>query len=234
MDQFKLSARLQSLANYIPSGSRFADIGTDHAYLPCYVCLHDPDARAVAGELNDGPFQAARQQVNDLNLEDRIDVRQGDGLSILKSGEVDTIVIAGMGGKLITSILDQGQDRLKHVEKLVLQPNVDAHYIRRWLYSHGFSLEDEVIMNEEGYFYEILVAVKNANARLDDLSEKEQYFGPILLKKNGSIFKAKWATVLKKKRFILEQMEHAKHPDTAKMNMFKRQVDWIKEVLNYE
>ncbi|WP_165902025.1 tRNA (adenine(22)-N(1))-methyltransferase [Melghiribacillus thermohalophilus] len=234
MDQLNLSQRLKQMADSIPEGSRFADIGTDHAYLPCYVCLKDPKATAIAGELNDGPYAAALQQVKDLNLTDRIDVRQGDGLSILSPGEADTVVIAGMGGKLITSILDQGQKQLTETKHLILQPNLDASVIREWLIHHQYSLKDEMIINEDGYFYEILAAEKNDRITPDSLTDRELYFGPILLKKKGEVFRAKWRSILHKKLAILEQMEQAAQPDYEKISTFRTQAEWIKEVLNHE
>ena len=92
-------------------------------------------------------------------LLDRIDVRKGDGLGVLAPGEADAVVIAGMGGATITDILDAGEDRLEGVGVLLLQPNVGARDVRRWLHDHGWFLRDECVLEEDGVFYDILEAV---------------------------------------------------------------------------
>src|SRR5699024_10738733 len=102
----KLSERLKRIAYHIPLGSRFADIGSDHAYLCSHVCLQDPNAFAIAGEVREGPYAAAQKTIQKYQLEHSIQVRLGDGLEIIhETDHVDTVVIAGMGGKLMTEIL---------------------------------------------------------------------------------------------------------------------------------
>lgn len=93
----ELSRRLEKIASYVPDQAVLADIGSDHALLPVYLVQNGKIAAAVAGELNDGPYLAARKQVDGTGTQDRISVRKGDGLSVLRRGEADTVVIAGMG-----------------------------------------------------------------------------------------------------------------------------------------
>src|SRR5690625_1476783 len=101
MENIRISVRLKEISKHIPKASFFADIGSDHAYLPSYVCLNDNEATAIAGEVNKRPYNKAKEVVNRFQLNNRIDVRLGDGLSVLESAKPDTLVIAGMGGKLI-------------------------------------------------------------------------------------------------------------------------------------
>lgn len=103
-----LSERLQKIAKYLEDPVIFADIGSDHAYLPCYVCLHNNQAKAIAGEINKGPFLRAKQTVREYQLTAQIEVRKGNGLDVIEPGEVNQITIAGMGGKLIRDILTEG------------------------------------------------------------------------------------------------------------------------------
>lgn len=118
--------------------------------------------QAVAGEVNDGPLRAAQKQVVEAGLTDRIAVRKGDGLAVIKVDEVDVITIAGMGGALIATILEQGKDKLVSVKQLVLQPNVGEDILRRWLIEHQWILTSEHIMEEDGKIYEILTAVPDS------------------------------------------------------------------------
>jgi tRNA (adenine22-N1)-methyltransferase len=230
MTEITISKRLQDIAQYIPTGAIFADIGSDHAYLPVFVCLHDNSAQAIAGEINKGPYLSALDQVTKWGLQDRISVRMGDGLAVIDPGEVVQLVIAGMGGSLITSILDNGKDKLSKVERIIAQPNINARNVRKWLARHGYELVDERVIEEDGYHYEILVADKSKNPSLT-YSEKEYYLGPIMLNKKDKDFINKWTHVLKKKQEIVKQMQNAQQPDTRKIIQFEKEINWIEEEL---
>jgi len=160
-----LSIRLAAIAARVPASSRLADIGSDHALLPVYLAEQGKLAAGIAGEVNPGPYEAARRQVRESGVEDRIEVRKGDGLAVLAPGEVDVITIAGMGGGLIVSILEAGADRLAGVRLLVLQPNVGEDQVRRYLLANDWLLAAEEILEEDGKIYEILTAERHPDAR---------------------------------------------------------------------
>ncbi|MHC8522589.1 tRNA (adenine(22)-N(1))-methyltransferase [Rossellomorea sp. H39__3] len=164
MNSEKLSKRLETVVSYIPKNSTIADIGSDHAYLPCYAVQAGIAASAIAGEVVKGPFESALKQVKLNALENQVDVRLGDGLDVLRPGEVDCITIAGMGGTLIASILEKGKDKVENA-RLILQPNVSAVSIRVWLMDNGWSLTNEEILEEDGKIYEVLVAEKEIQRR---------------------------------------------------------------------
>src|SRR4051794_18662460 len=124
MKDIPISKRLKTLAKYIPNGSIIADIGSDHAYLPCYAFLHGLIRSGIAGELNAGPLHSAQETIEKYGLSSNISARLGSGLTVIEKGEADVITIAGMGGELIRQILDMGKDRLTEQTKLILQPNV--------------------------------------------------------------------------------------------------------------
>ncbi|MCA0982724.1 tRNA (adenine(22)-N(1))-methyltransferase TrmK [Halobacillus yeomjeoni] len=233
MNVNQLSNRLALVASFLPEKSNFADIGSDHAYLPCYVCLRDEKAKAIAGEVNEGPYQSALNEVNAHNLSDRIDVRLGNGLQVLEENEVNQIVIAGMGGPLIRDILDEGKDKLGAVDRIIVQPNIDARSLRIWFKEQGYALKEEEILEENGHIYEVLVAEKG-----DPLSgyeteqiEKELWLGPHLLKKNDQTFHQKCRAELEKKQYILEQVQRSSQVDEEKIVQLKKEITWLKEVL---
>lgn len=209
----KLSARLMQIAERLPKGCKLADIGSDHALLPVYAVKNGLALSAVAGEVNEGPLKAAQQQVAQAGLTSSIAVRKGDGLAVVAPGEVDTITIAGMGGALIASILEAGQDKLAGVHTLVLQPNVGEDLVRRWLLRHEWALTEESILAEDGKIYEILTARRlpdsaEFNAQLyapralpgSELELTEELLlllGPWLMKQPNAVWFEKWHEEIK-------------------------------------
>lgn len=168
----KLSNRLQQIHDQIPEGSRLGDIGSDHALLPVAAVRSGKAASAVAGEVNPGPYEAARKQVSDAGLKEQITVRRGDGLDVISAGEVDVITIAGMGGALIASILDRGLSKLDEVKLLILQPNVGEDILRRWLLKHHWVVVAEQLLEEDGKVYEIITAMPQ---NLSPIANEEVY-----------------------------------------------------------
>ncbi|MBM7554743.1 tRNA (adenine(22)-N(1))-methyltransferase [Thalassobacillus pellis] len=231
MNEQVLSLRLQVVADQLPAGANFADIGSDHAYLPCYVCLNDSDAKAIAGEVNEGPYQSALREVKEHNLEGRISVRKGDGLSVVKPGEAEQVVIAGMGGTLIAEILEKGIEVLDYTDRVIAQPNVDAKSVRKWLIANGFQITGEKIVEEGGHIYEIVIADRSEGYHNDTFSERELYFGPFLLKEKSDIFRKKWEEENQKLKYVFSQMRKASKPDNQKLDRIQKEIKWIEEVL---
>lgn len=237
MKKIQISLRLKEISKYISETSFFADIGSDHAYLPSYVCLNDVTATAIAGEVNKGPFNKAKEVVNTYQLEDRIDVRLGDGLAVLEEDKPDTLIIAGMGGKLIESILSTDLNKTLKTNKLVLQPNLDADRLRKWLIKYNYNLTCEQMVEENNHFYEILVAEKisKADVYYENVSfEKQIYFGPLLLEERSLEFLKKWEEEKENLKRILGEMKQAKEINYIKLKQFQEKLIWIEEVLNNE
>lgn len=234
----KLSKRLKQLSIHLQKGTRFADIGSDHAYLPCYVCLHDRTATAVAGEIAEGPYKRAKQTVQQYGLNNQVEVRLGDGLNILsETDRINEIVIAGMGGTTITNILNEGKDQLKNIQTLILQPNNKAYKVRKFLFNNNFTLKNEYILEENNLFYEILLAVPSVHSKGPEVYDNHQlerqlYFGPYLLKENSETFKRKWREEAEKLRKIITQMKSSEHSSQKRLNTFEQQLQWMEEFIN--
>lgn len=217
----KLSKRLHTIASYVPEGAKVADIGSDHALLPVYLAQTGRIAYAVAGEINDGPFEAANKQVKEAGLGSVISVRQGNGLAVINEHEVDAITIAGMGGALIVSILEEGKPKLASVRTLILQPNVAEDQVRHWLVKNDWVLHDETVLEEDGKFYEILCAHRHPDAAS---ANRELYrpkrlgeelivesgelarYGPLLLTRGDAAFYHKWKSEIEKLSHIIAGM----------------------------
>ncbi|UHA74156.1 tRNA (adenine(22)-N(1))-methyltransferase [Paenibacillus sp. 481] len=230
----KLSNRLQYIADLVPQGSRLADIGSDHALLPVFLAKQERVPFAVAGEVNQGPYDAARRQVRATRLEQVVDVRKGNGLAVIQPGEIDCVTIAGMGGSLIVQILSADESKLTGVSRLVLQPNVGEELVRQWLRDNGWALIHEHILEEDGKIYEILHAERSdadhVNAALADaklyaprklsngITLDEQWLlklGPMLSVEATDVFVAKWKSEIKKQERVLHTMAQTDAEEVA-------------------
>ncbi|MBM7645783.1 tRNA (adenine22-N1)-methyltransferase [Scopulibacillus daqui] len=235
MEQIQLSKRLLRLISYIPAHAKtLSDIGSDHAYLPCYAYQKGLISQAVAGEVNEGPYQSALRTVQSLGLEKVISVRLGDGLKVIKRGETDVVVIAGMGGSLIRKILDEGSDKLTSETTLILQPNVASDTVRDWLSSHGWSIFNEDILEEDGHIYEMLAAHQTAEPI--QLTEIERLMGPYLIKKKDKVFEKKWRMELHKIENIIQSLSNTEQTDdiVQKKQQFIKKAEIIERGLNWD
>jgi tRNA (adenine22-N1)-methyltransferase len=235
MNENKLSRRLETVASFIPENSKLADIGSDHAYLPCYTVLNGVVAFAIAGEVNEGPFQSAVEQVRKNDLGGSVIVRKGDGLEVISKAEVDCITIAGMGGQLITSILENGKEKLDGVKRLILQPNVGAISIRKWLLDNEWELIDEAILEEDEKVYEILVAERGQpNRPYEKNNDSQLLFGPFLLKNKNDAFYKKWMAEKNQWLQVINQLQAAVNDEEvdAKKKEVLRKIEMAEEVLS--
>ncbi|WP_342480495.1 class I SAM-dependent methyltransferase [Paenibacillus sp. FSL L8-0340] len=251
MNNVKLSNRLQLVLEQIPTGSKLADIGSDHALLPVAALRSGKAVSAIAGEVNPGPYEAARRGVAEAGLGKQIEVRRGDGLEVLEPGEADSISIAGMGGALIAAILDRGKSlgKLAGVKLLALQPNVGEDILRRWLLNNHWVLTAEHILEEDGKIYEILTAVPDGEAAgitNEQLYRERQLaggnmvcskelllqMGPWLLQAPNAVFTAKWQSEIAKLEGILASLSRSELESAEeKRSRITAQITTILEVL---
>ncbi|HEU3981539.1 TPA: tRNA (adenine-N(1))-methyltransferase [Streptococcus pneumoniae] len=221
-----ISKRLELVASFVPQGAILLDVGSDHAYLPIELVERGKIESAIAGEVVEGPYQSAVKNVEAHGLEEKIQVRLANGLAAFEEEDrVSVVTIAGMGGRLIARILEEGLGKLANVERLILQPNNREDDLRIWLQDHGFQIVAESILEEAGKFYEILVV----EAGQMKLSASDVRFGPFLSKEVSPVFVQKWQKEAEKLEFALGQI--------PEKNLEERQVlvdkiQAIKEVLH--
>lgn len=221
-----ISKRLELVASFVPQGAILLDVGSDHAYLPIELVEKGQIKGAIAGEVVEGPYQSAIKNVEAHGLKEKIQVRLANGLAAFEEADqVSVITIAGMGGRLIARILEEGLDKLANVERLILQPNNREDDLRIWLQANGFQIVAESILEEAGKFYEILVV----EAGKMKLSASDVRFGPFLSKEVSPVFIQKWQKEAAKLEFALGQI--------PEKNLEERQVlvdkiQAIKEVLH--
>lgn len=160
-----LSPRLKIIADSIESFGTMADIGSDHAYLPIYLVKNERVKSAIATDVNRGPVLIAKERLKSNKVDKSVAVRQGNGLRVLKPGEAEVIVIAGMGGILIRDILDKDAKVAESAKLLILQPMRDSDKVRKWLFEHGFDIIDEELVKEQDRIYEVIWAKPSGKAR---------------------------------------------------------------------
>ena len=179
----QLSKRMDRLASMVTEGSSLADVGTDHGYIPIALVQTGKVSRAIAMDINKGPLERAALHIREQHLEDRITTRLSDGMTALKEGEADTVLIAGMGGALTVHILEGGAHCLASVKELILQPQSEIWLVREWLCEHGYKITDEDIVLDEGKYYPMM-RVEHGSMKLPARGELE-YGNPALQRSIG-------------------------------------------------
>ncbi|MCE5038170.1 tRNA (adenine(22)-N(1))-methyltransferase [Staphylococcus auricularis] len=225
-----LNQRLKQVSQYI-KGDMLADIGSDHAYLPLYALEQNLIQRAIAGEVIKGPYNSSKQNVANYQAEHAIDVRLGDGLSVIQPEDhVSTITICGMGGPLIAKILTEGQAKLEHQPRLVLQSNIQTKTLRYCLQQLSYRIIAEEILVEKGHIYEIVVA--DYATTPVTLSEIEATFGPYLIKEKTDLFYKKWEHEQQSLLKIKQNLDSTKHAE--RLQQINHQLTLIDEVIRDE
>ena len=221
-----ISKRLELVASFVPQGAVLLDVGSDHAYLPIDLVERGRIEGAIAGEVVDGPYQSALKNVEAHGLKEKIQVRLANGLAAFEEeDQVSAITIAGMGGRLIATILEEGLGKLANVERLILQPNNREDDLRIWLQDHDFQIVAESILEEAGKFYEILVV----EAGQMKLSASDVRFGPFLSKEVSLVFVQKWQKEAAKLEFALSQIPEK---NIEERQVLVDKIQAIKEVLH--
>ncbi|WP_250674236.1 class I SAM-dependent methyltransferase [Paraclostridium ghonii] len=154
----RLTDRLLKIASLVDEGKKVADIGTDHGYIPVYLLKNKKIDFAILADVNKGPLENAKKEVRHNKLEDKVDLRLGSGIEVLNENEVDQIIIAGMGGILISELLEAKKIVAQNAQKLILQPMQAQSELRKYLYENGYEVINELLVKEDFRIYEIIEA----------------------------------------------------------------------------
>lgn len=168
----KLSKRLQVIANFVETTDVVVDIGCDHGLLGIY--LVNQNIKVIASDVNNNALNQLRKNMEKYKT--NIDLRLGYGLDTIKNGEVNTVVLAGMGTDTMVDILSKDKTKIKGINKLITQSNRDNEVLRRYICKLGFYIDRESVVNEGNHFYTIIKFVKGKRF----YSKKDYYLGPFL------------------------------------------------------
>lgn len=219
-----LSKRLQAIANFVKKDSRVCDIGTDHGYIPVYLIEECISKKVIGTDISKGSLEKIIDLIEREKLNKSIDARLGDGLNILDPYEVDTLIIAGMGGVLIAEILEDGKEKLDGIDNYILQPMTASKELRKYLSKNNFKIIDEDLVFEEGKYYEIINAKRG-----QEIIKQDIYYeiSKILIEKSHPLLKS----FVEDKRDKIEIiMDKIKSVDTKKSRIkYKKSQELLQE-----
>lgn len=226
----QLSERLFAIANEVPEQGAIADVGCDHAYTSIYLAEYKKPTHVIAMDVRIGPLSKAKENIKASGLEHIIETRLSDGLHAVKKGEINTVVISGMGGALIQKILSEGKQVLESVEYMVLQPQTEKAELRRYLHQIGMKIEKEVMLIEDGKYYTIIVVQKGEEK---PYTEVEYEFGRYLLEEKNTVLYQFLKKESRKLKSILENLEQYREKNEQRICELKEQEKLIQEGLCY-
>ena len=175
MKTLTLDGRLSSVGKFVRQGAVFADIGTDHGYLPLALLRDEIIERAVLADINEGPLNSAKENAREAGLLDKCTFHLGDGARELSGLGITDVAIAGMGGELIVDIIKNAPHLHSESTRLILQPMSHQYDLRRYLSENGFSIICEDYSYSQRKYYVTIVAEYTGKGQA--LSETEAYFG---------------------------------------------------------
>jgi tRNA (adenine22-N1)-methyltransferase len=181
-----ISNRLKALAHMVTPGSKVCDVGCDHGLLAIYLVQQGISPYVIAMDVRKGPLGNAAKHVLLYGVTDYIETRLSDGLSALREGEVQTILCAGMGGRLMERILREGRPLIRSTDELILQPQSEIPQFRRFLREEGYCIFQENMIEENGKFYIIMKAGRTGETNGEESPLFDQ-FGPCLLQERNHV-----------------------------------------------
>lgn len=224
----RLDKRLETILTWLPKGSTFVDVGTDHAYLPVSAIERGILSFAIAADINEGPLLMAKQTVKQAGLEDKISCRLSDGLEKIEPYEVKGATICGMGGGLIVSILEAYPETTKSLDFLLLQPMTHSDVLRTWLGNHGWLIVEEALVEDGRFLYELMYARPNRGTPLLWLDAE---LGPVNRKKGGPLLKKHIQRCVQKRNLILKGLAKGGLEETPKYKELKREIRELEAIL---
>lgn len=233
----RIPKRMLAIANLVDNSKVLADVGCDHAYISINLLENGKVERIIASDLREGPLNIAKDNIKLEGFEERIETRLCAGLCGYEAGEVDTILISGMGGRLVKEILSESIDVVRRADTLILEPQSDLRVVRAYLKDIGFEIIDEDMLSEGGKYYQIMKAVKSKERMevCEDIGAMaENEFGPILIKKKHPVLleflkkrKNHYERLLQNKSFLTSQSA----TDNDRIAIIENELNMVKEAL---
>lgn len=214
----KLSKRMKAVASMVTIGNVLADVGTDHGYVPISLVQREKIPRAIAMDINMGPLDRAKEHITACELQDKIDTRLSDGVEAIEPGEVDSILIAGMGGELVIHILTDGEAVCRSAKEIVLQPQSDLKKVRSFLRDNSYKIVDEDMVFEDGKYYPMMKVIPVEKDLFwedmkSDVMDACDMYGPVLLKNGNPVLRRFLVKQHRQLNSIVAQLENQPQSD---------------------
>ena len=219
----RISKRLRVISDFIPDNSFILDIGCDHALLDIYTVLNKKNVRAIASDINEGPLEFAKKNIEKYKVSDKVTTFLGDGLAAYKKG-VSLVVMSGLGSHTITSILNNGKDVINDIETFIISSNNDHYFLRKSICNLGFYIFDEKMVIDKDKYYPIIVFEKGTKK----YNKYELKYGPILLKNKEDDF-VNYLKLNKKK--IIRVYNNISTKYIFKKRSLKKEIKYIDKIL---
>lgn len=220
-----LKGRLKLIADKVPKCNVLADVGTDHAYIPIFLVQNGVCQKAIASDIKIGPVKMASNNISLYKLSEKIETRLGNGLDTIEINEADSIIIAGMGGTLLTELLEADKQKAVNTNTLVLQPMNDLHVVRKWLYDNAFEIYDEEMVAEGPKMYCVMSAEYSGHKK--QYSDFELHVGQSLIEKKDPLLVTYCRMKVKQIDRVLEQLEEMKENDVLKSQYIRQKIDYM-------
>ena len=230
-----LSARMQAVADMVEKGNRVLDVGCDHGYVPIYLVQQKIAPEVLAMDVNRGPLGRAGEHVRQAGLSQYITLRLSDGLTAYEPGEADTLICAGMGGRLMQQILEREPRKTESFQEMILQPQSELFAFRKFLRKMGYSIIWEDMILEEEKFYPVMKAVPDKKRQTEAEGEEAllDRFGPVLLARKHPVLikylQKEWAgkSRLKEELLALEDSRRA----GKRITELEEEISFLKKAL---
>lgn len=230
----KLTDRLETIAKEISTGETVADIGTDHGFLPIFLWERGICDKVIMTDISYDSLGKAEDNCTTLHPGEDFDLRIGNGMEVIENGEVDVIVMAGMGGILMTDILKADVRKSKSFKKLILQPRNNIGILRHWLLNNGFSIVNEQLVREGKYICEVITAIPKEIAVTRNMGpDRIEYQYPhSLIDFKGPLTKEYLSNKLKIEQDILCSMERSTKVTQRELRSRKYRIEYLERLIS--
>lgn len=219
----KINQRLKKVGDLVDANSLILDIGCDHALLDIYLIEEKKMKKAIASDIATGPLKSARENIKKYKLEEKIELRLGNGLDTY-TDDIDTVVVSGMGGRNIIGIFKYKMNITKKINTLIISPNNYQEEVRRFFIKIGFLIEQEELVKDGKFIYQV-IKFKRGKKKY---RKKDYFFGPLLLENKNQLFKEYFLRELKSREILLNILPKGYR---IKKYKIKKEINRIKEVL---
>lgn len=220
-----ISKRIKTLSSLIRPFTNIADVGCDHGYLIVESFLNHSINFAQAIDNKEGPLLSANENINKYDFYNQVLFTLSEGITDLDP-RVEVLVIAGLGGLSIIEILTANPTKLRNIKRIILQPNRNIYEVRKWAATHKWEIINEIILEENEIFYEVLVLERAIEPIF--YTEKDLIFGPVLIQKKGEVFVKKWQEVNRNYQRLIDELDI----NLERTEFLKAQSMLIKEIID--